>query len=84
MGEQRVLLPRTLGGYLYRGKDWGSTGIQNGFGRIEHVATTTFCDAGTCARLAVWRIEYGAQSLEFCSRHAIAAMRDRRYCLGRQ
>jgi len=78
MGEQHVSLSRTLGGYLYRGKGWGSARAQNGFGSIEHVATTAFCDVGTCTRLAVWRIEYGTQTFEFCPRHTLTTMRNRR------
>jgi hypothetical protein len=67
-----------LAGYLYRGKGSTPDSDRPAFGRIERVSNSAFCEVGQCERLAVWRIGYGAQSVEFCSKHTLATMRNRR------
>jgi len=71
-----------MAGSLYRGKDWSSSRNEAGFGRIERVTTQTFCDIGHCTNLAVWRIGYDAQSVDFCSKHTLRVMRDQRLWRG--
>ena len=53
------------------------------FGRIEKVSTVGFCESMGCARLADWRIGYGVQSVDLCSRHTLATMKSRRIWSGR-
>jgi hypothetical protein len=68
----------TLAGYVYRGKRWNPASDELDFGRIERVSSSAFCEVGECERLAAWRIVYGSQSVELCSKHTLATMRNRR------
>ncbi len=76
-GEKR------LGGYLYKGKNWSAVRSTGVMGWIRRVPTTTFCDILRCPSLAVWRIGYGTQTVDFCTRHTLSTMRDVELWLGR-
>ena len=51
-------------------------------GSIEWVDRPTFCDMGNCPELASWRIGAGKPTLEFCTKHTLRVMRDRRLWRG--
>jgi len=72
-----------MGTHLYKGKDWDSARAALGFGRIDRVATTTFCEMGRCSNLAAWRIGYGSQTVDFCAGHTLKTMRNTRLWTGR-
>ena len=65
-------------GYLYKGKDWDPGPERMGLGTVERVGQPSFCEMKTCPEFASWRIRYGAQSVEYCTRHALSSMRSRR------
>jgi hypothetical protein len=51
-------------------------------GKIERILTVEFCESRDCGRLADWRIGYGVQNVDLCSRHTLATMRSRRVWAG--
>ena len=56
--------------------------VPRDLGKIQRVPTVEFCESTGCSRLADWRIGYGLQSVDLCSRHALATMRNRRVWSG--
>jgi len=67
-----------MAGFLYRGKDWDSVTRSKGSGTVERVGPPSFCEMKSCTEFASWRVSYGAQSVEFCSRHTLSSMRNHR------
>jgi len=65
-------------GSVYRGKDMNPGDQPMGLGTVERVDQPSFCEMKSCPEFASWRVRYGAQSVEFCSRHTLSSMRSRR------
>jgi len=65
-------------GSLYRGKDWNPSGGPVDLGTVERVDQPSFCEMKSCSEFASWRVRYGTQSAEFCARHTLSSMRNRR------
>jgi len=64
---------------LYRGKDWDSDARLSGLGTVERVDAPSFCEMRSCSEFAAWRIRYGVQSVDFCAKHTLSSMRNRRF-----
>jgi len=64
-------------GFLYKGKNWDSVSRPK-TGTVEKVDMPSFCEMKSCPEFASWRVSNGAQSAEFCSRHTLSFMRNRR------
>ena len=65
-------------GSLYGRKDWDSSVRPLGSGTIERVDQPSFCEIRSCSEFSSWRIRFGAQSAEFCAKHTLSSMRNRR------
>ena len=65
-------------GSSYTGKEGDTSAKTVWTGSIEWVAQPMFCEMKDCPDFASWRIRYGSQSAEFCPRHALSTMRNRR------
>ncbi len=71
-------------GYLFRRGGSRPKRETGWFGRLERVDTPLYCDMGRCPDLAAWRIGYGAQSVDFCPKHTLSTMRNKRIWKGVQ
>lgn len=64
--------------YLRDGGGRESSPTPRDLGRLERVPTVGFCESRSCTRLAAWRIGYGMQTVDLCSRHTLVTMRNQR------
>lgn len=63
---------------LYPRKRWDPSPGLKGLGTVERVDQPSFCQMRSCSEFASWRVRYGGQSVEFCSKHMLSSMRNRR------
>ena len=70
--------PSRMTGSLYGGKASDSVSRSTGFGTVVRVDMPSFCEMKACPEFASWRVSYGTQSVEFCSRHTLSSMRNGR------
>jgi len=63
---------------LYGGKERDSDTRVLGLGTVEHVDQPLFCEMRSCSEFASWRVRCGTQSVDFCTKHALSSMRNRR------
>ncbi|HXY56066.1 MAG TPA: hypothetical protein VEH01_00495 [Nitrososphaerales archaeon] len=67
-----------MDGPVYRGKEGAAAEGSMRVGSLERVAQPMFCEMKNCPDFAAWRIKFGTQSADFCPRHALSTMRNRR------
>lgn len=72
-----------MAGYIYggEGKDPGE-GTKEA-GTLDRLEYPSFCEAKSCSDMASWRIAYQSERGEFCPRHTVSLMRNRRLWLRR-
>jgi hypothetical protein len=67
-----------LAGYVFGGEERDSGEKTRGIGTLDRVEYPVFCEARSCSDLASWRVGYQSKKGEFCSRHTVSLMRNRR------
>jgi hypothetical protein len=67
-----------LAGYVFGGEEKDSGERARGIGTLDRVEYPAFCEVKTCSDLAAWRVGSQSKRGEFCPRHTISLMRNRR------
>jgi hypothetical protein len=67
-----------LAGYIFGGDGKESREGTRGVATLDRIDYPTFCEVGSCSDLAIWRVGYQSEKGEFCPRHTVSVMKNRR------